>query len=333
VAAVGLVAVAAIVIAACGNKPQESGEGPRPIKLAGVFCLCHMGPYVAWKKGFFEDEGVPVDDYVFTQAGADTFQALASGDVDFGVSGIDAIIRGQEQGVKVRSVAGVYPEFYALSVRKDLEGEIRSVSDLSGRRVGVSKIGSASWAFLQFATRREGLSEDDVEVLQLGEINTIVAGLKSRKADAAVTWEPGTSQMEAQGIGTVLLNALRPADHQKLLGSPTSISMTLAVRDQLLEENPELVRRVIRALDRASAWIKKSSPEQVADVIAPLAKGIDREVLVKAVAASIPAQPDSTAVSRKAYQSSTKELKSAGVIKGVPPIDEAFSCKFAKCVD
>lgn len=332
-AAAGLVAIVAVVIGACGNKPQESGQGPRPIKLAGVFCICHMGPYVAWKKGFFKEEGVPVDDYVFTQAGADTFQALASGDVDFGVSGIDAIIRGQEQGVKVRSVAGVYPEFYALSVRKDLEGQIRSVADLSGRRVGVSKIGSASWAFLQFATRRAGLSENDVKVLQLGEINTIVAGLKSRSVDAAVTWEPGTSQMEEQGIGTVLLNALKPADHQQLLGSPTSISMTLAVRDQLLDQNPELVRRVVRALDRASAWIKKSSPEQVADVIAPLAKGIDRQVLVKAVAASMPAQPESTAVSRKAYQSSAKELQSAGVIKAVPPIDEAFSCKFARCVD
>jgi ABC-type nitrate/sulfonate/bicarbonate transport system substrate-binding protein len=137
--------------------------------------------------------------------------------------------------------------------------------------------------------------------------------------------------MESQGIGTVLLNALKPEDHQQLLGSPTSISMTLAVRDQLLEENPELVRSAVRALDRASAWIKKSSPEQVADVLEPLAKGVDREVLVKAIAASIPAQPDSTAVSRKAYQSSTKELKSAGVIEEVPALEDAFSCKLAKC--
>jgi NitT/TauT family transport system substrate-binding protein len=330
--AAGLALVIAVVVAGCGgDKPQESGEGPRAIKLAGVFCLCHIGPYVAWKKGFFEEEGVPVDEYVFTQAGADTFQALASGDVDFGVSGIDAIIRGQQEGVGVRSVAGVYPEFYAVSVREDLKDEIRSVADLSGRRVGVSKVGSASWAFLQFATRREGLSEEDVEVLQLGEINTIVAGLKSRKADAAITWEPGTSQMEAQGIGSVLLNALRKEDHQQLLGSPTSISMTLAVRDQLLEENPELVRRAVRALDKASAWIKQSSPEEVADVVEPLTKGIDREVLVKALATSIAAQPSSTAVSRKAYQSSTKELKSAGVVEEVPALEEAFSCDFVKC--
>jgi NitT/TauT family transport system substrate-binding protein len=331
--AAGLAVVIAVVMAACGDKPQESGEGPRPIKLAGVFCLCHMGPYVAWKKGFFEKEGVPVDDYVFTQAGADTFQALASGDVDFGVSGIDAIIRGRQEGVKVRSVADVYPDFYALSVREDLAGEIRSPADLKGRRVGVSKIGSASWAFLQGITRREGLAEDDVEVLQLGEINTIVAGLKSRKADAAITWEPGTTQMEEQGIGTALFNALNPADHQKLLGSPTSISMTLAVRDQLIEENPEVVERAVRALDEASKWIKQATPEEVADLIAPLATGIDREVLVKAVTASIPAQPDSTAVSRKAYELSTKELQSAGVIEEVPDLEEAFSCKFAECVE
>jgi ABC-type amino acid transport substrate-binding protein len=204
-AAVVAVALAALALglAACGTSlrdeggkqaSQQAGSGPRPIKLASVFCVCFIGPYVAMRQGFFEREGVPVKQYVATKGGADTFQALAGGDVDFAISGLDAIIRGQSKGLKVRSVAAVYPEFYALTVRKDLAGKIRSIDDLKGRKVAISKIGSASWAFLQFVTRGAGLKEGDVKMLQLGGIDTIVAGLKAGKVDAAVTWQPGTAR-------------------------------------------------------------------------------------------------------------------------------------------
>jgi NitT/TauT family transport system substrate-binding protein len=321
----------AVAVVGCGNKPEDAGTGPRPIRLAGVFCLCHIGPYVAWKKGFFQKEGVPVKDYVFTKGGADTFQALARGDVDFGVSGLDAVIRGRETGLKVRAVADVYPEFYALSVRRDLAGDIRSGADLKGRSVGISKIGSASWAFLQLIMRQSGLKEGDVKILQLGSIDTIVAGLRARKVDAAITWEPGTSQLRADGAASDLLDMLRPADHRQLLGSATSLSMTLAARDDLIEKNPELVRRTVRALDEGYAWIKSHSAQEVADAVAPLAQGVDRKVLVDGIRASIAVQPRSTAISKSAFQASATLLQSAGVIKKVPPLEEPFSCQFTKC--
>jgi NitT/TauT family transport system substrate-binding protein len=342
-AAVVAVAVAALALglAACGTSlrdeggkqaSQQAGSGPRPIKLASVFCVCFIGPYVAMRQGFFEREGVPVKQYVATKGGADTFQALAGGDVDFAISGLDAIIRGQSKGLKVRSVAAVYPEFYALTVRKDLAGKIRSIDDLKGRKVAISKIGSASWAFLQFVTRGAGLKEGDVKMLQLGGIDTIVAGLKAGKVDAAVTWQPGTAQVQDTGIGSVLVDVLRPADHQRLLRSPSSLGMTLAVRDELIEKNPEVVQRAVRALNKANAWIRRHSAQEVADAIAPLAPGVDRRVLTDAVKASIPMLPRTAAIRESAFRSSAEVLKDAGVIEDIPPTDEAFSCQFATCV-
>jgi len=311
---------------------EQAGEGPRPIKLAGVFCVCFIGPYVAMEQGFFKQEGVPVEQYIATKGGADTFQALASGDVDFALSGLDAIIRGQSKGLKVRSVATVYPEVYALTVRKGREGKIGSLEDLKGKKVAISKIGSASWAFLQFATRGAGLKEGDVEILQLGGIDTIVAGLKSGKVDAAVTWEPGTAQAEDQGLGTVLVNSLRPADHQKLFGGPASIGMTLAVRDELVEQNPDLIQRTVRALTKADEWVKSHSPEEVAEAIAPQAPGIDRKLLVDSVKSSMQVLPESSAIQESAYRRSATVLKNAGVIESIPATEEAFSCQFATCV-
>jgi NitT/TauT family transport system substrate-binding protein len=340
-AAVALAAAAALALAACGQSlrdegskkaEQQAGQGPRPIKMAGVFCVCFVGPYVAMEKGFFKQQGVPVKQYIATKGGSDTFQALAGGDVDFALSGLDAIVRGQSKGVKVRSVAAVYPEFYAVAVRNGLSGQIRDLKDLKGRKVAISKIGSASWAFLQFALRRAGLGEGDVKIVQLGGIDTIVAGLKSGKVDAAVTWEPGTAQVQDKRIGSVLVDVLKPADHQRLLGSSSSLGMTLAVRDELIEKNPDLVKRAVRALDRADAWIKGHSPEEVADAIAPLAPGVDRKVLTDSVKASIPMLPSSGAIRESAFRSSATVLKDAGVIDDIPATDKAFACQFATCV-
>jgi ABC-type nitrate/sulfonate/bicarbonate transport system substrate-binding protein len=318
-AVLAIAVVGMFALAACGQSlrdegskqvEQKAGSGPRPIKLAGVFCVCFIGPYVAMKQGFFEQEGVPVKQYVATKGGADTFQALAGGDVDFALSGLDAIIRGQSKGLKVRSVATVYPEFYALTVRKGLEGKIKDIQDLEGRKVAISKIGSASWAFLQFVTRQAGLKEGDVKILQLGGIDTIVAGLKSGKVDAAVTWQPGTAQVQDDGIGKVLVDVLRPADHRRLLKSPTSLGITLAVRDELIEKNADLVKRAVRALDKADAWIKAHSASDVARVVAPLAPGVDRRVLTDAVEATIPMLPRSSAIRESAFHSSATVLRS-----------------------
>jgi NitT/TauT family transport system substrate-binding protein len=331
------------VLAACGSSLRDeqgggsdstkssAAAGGDGITIAGVFCVCFANAYVAWKEGFLEKEGVPVRDFVTTKAGADTFQALAGGDVDFALNGLDAIMRGREKGVKVRSVATVSPEFYALTTSKEKAGEIRGPEDLEGRKVAVSKIGSASWAFLQLLMRKAGLEEGDVEVVQLGGIDTIMAGLKRGTVDAAITWEPGTAQAKTEGFAVPLLNALSPEDHQTIYGTDASISMTLATTEKTLESDPEKVQKVVRALDEADEWIASHSPEEVADAIAPVAPGLDRELLVSAVKDTMATAPKSGEISRAAYESSAKVLQESGIIEKVPPLEDPFSCDFAGC--
>jgi NitT/TauT family transport system substrate-binding protein len=335
-----VVLAAAGSVAGCGSslRDETSGGGSTKagstdngITMAGVFCVCFANAYVAWKKGFFAEEGVPIKRFVTTKAGSDTFQALAGGDVDFALNGLDAIMRGQAKGVKVRSVAVVSPEFYALTVRKQMTGEIKGAQNLKGKKVAVSKIGSASWAFLQLITRRAGLKEGDVKIVQLGGIDTIMASLKRGTVDAAVTWEPGTSQGKAQGFGVTVLNALLPADHQRIYGSPASISMTLATTDQLLKSNPDTVRKTVRALNKADAWMAAHSPAEVADVIAPVAPGLDRGLLVAAVKDTLVNFPKTASISRAAYESSANVLKDSGIVEKVPPLEQPFICDFATC--
>jgi len=334
-----------VLLAACasppGSKSAEGGSGAgktaagagAPVTMAGVFCVCFSNAYVAWKKGFFEQEGVHIKEFITTKSGADTFQAVAAGDAQLALNGLDAIMRGREKGLEVRSIATVSPEFYALTIRKEAASEIKAPADLKGRKVAVSKIGSASWAFLLQLLKGARLSADDVEVVQLGGIDTIMAGLKRGTVDAAVTWEPGTAQGTQQNFSKVLINALEPADHQKLYGSKVSISMTLATTDGFIKSNPDVVRGAVRALDKADAWMAGHSTEEIADVIGPLAEGLDRAVLVAAVKDTMNTMPKSADVSKAAYTDSANRLKEAGIIKEVPPVNEAFNCDIGKCTE
>lgn len=327
--------VSAFILSACANVPgdssdENSGDG---VTVAGVFCVCFANAYVAWKQGFFEDEGVPIDKFITTAAGSDTFSALAGGDADFGLSGLDAIMRGRETGVDVRGVATMSPEFYALSVRDEVSGEVQSAADLEGRNVSVSSIGSGSWAFLKLLLEKEGMSEQDVKVVQLGGIDTTMAGLNRGTVDAAITWEPGTSQGEVEGFAQVLVNSLDPADHESIYGSDASISMTLGVTQQTIDEDPELVQGAVRALDKANAWMASHSAEEIADVIEPVASGLDRELLVAAVEDTMATMPANVAVSDAAYQTSAERLNDAEIVKSVPPVEDVFDCEIAQCVE
>lgn len=330
----GLAMAMAVTLSACTSLPgkRASGSEGDGYRFAGVFCVCFSNAYVAWKEGFFEEEGVKVDDFVMTAGGSDTFAALAGGDADFGLSGLDAIMRGIETGIDVRGVATVSPEFYSLAVDADEADGVQSVADLKGKRISVSKVGSASWAFLKLLLEKEGMTEKDVEIVPLGSINTTMTGLKSGKVDAAVIWEPGTAQGVADGSAKVVVSALDTADHQAIYGSKSSISMTLGVTQNFIDENPAVVEGAVRALDKANKWMHQHTPAEIADVIAPLAKGLDHDTLVAAVEATMATMPKTVAVSEKAYTASAERLKGAEIIENVPAVDTVFDCKVGECV-
>lgn len=303
-----------------------------PVRFGSVFCVCYLGPYVAWKGGFFEKHGIRVQEFVFTEGGARTFEAVSAGNIDFGVLANETVVRGRARGLPVRSIAAVSPEFWALSVRQELRGQVSRVQDLKGRTVAVSAPGSGSWAFLIAIARKSGLDpQRDLQIVPLGNITSIVAGLKAGRVDAAVTWEPGTSQLVLEGSAYTLIDLLDPQQHREVFGAETSLASAVATRTELIERDPELVRRVIAALDEAYAWVKSRRAEEVADLIAPLAGSIDRATLVRSVEETVRTLPGSARPSRAAYDVSVDMLVDTGALERKVPFDEVFDCRFRQC--
>ena len=59
--AAAAVMISALVIAGCGQ--QKAAKGPIPIKIGYSPAVCNASLFVAYEKGFFEEEGIDETNY------------------------------------------------------------------------------------------------------------------------------------------------------------------------------------------------------------------------------------------------------------------------------
>lgn len=188
--------VGALLVTAAGSQITHA----EPLRIFH-FTWVGFGPlFVAQEKGFFTKEEIEVslirnDDHTAAFAG------LAAGHAD--------AIAGGLQDVVVFSEPGEDPLLCVL-VNDDTRGadgivantDIRSLADLRGRTVAVP-VGSTSQFYLNALLREAGLSEADLEVVDLqGDQGGEAFLLK--EVDAAVTFEPWLSQARNAAHGHLL---------------------------------------------------------------------------------------------------------------------------------
>ena len=204
VMAVALIAA----LAAVGTAAAQE----RKVKV-GVLKLTSSAPiFVGVEKGFFKEFGIEPE-LVFFQAAAPIATALAAGQVEVGATGLTAalyniVLQGEKLWIvadKGREWPG-YP-LVGIVVQKELwnKGEVRSVKDLKGRRIGLTTLGSTFHFHLGNILEREGLRLADVKVIPLQAMPSTVEALKGKQVDAIMVPQPFPGTTEAQGFGKILV--------------------------------------------------------------------------------------------------------------------------------
>ena len=203
VMAVALIAA----LAAVGTAAAQE----RKVKV-GVLKLTSSAPiFVGVEKGFFKEFGIEPE-LVFFQAAAPIATALAAGQVEVGATGLTAalyniVLQGEKLWVvadKGREWPG-YP-LVGIVVQKELwnKGEVRSVKDLKGRRIGLTTLGSTFHFHLGNILEKEGLKLADVKVIPLQAMPSTVEALKGKQVEAIMVPQPFPGTTEAQGFGKIL---------------------------------------------------------------------------------------------------------------------------------
>lgn len=179
---------------------EESADEPVPVedvKMVTLPSTAIAPAYIAQELGYFEDESLNVE-FVPVQSAIDIIGSLAQGELQAVFSGYNAgFFNALASGVDLVAVgtsivegpADVVPGV-ALAIAADRAGEITSVEDLRGKKVGLGGGEGGTVSYMLDETLREaGMTISDVEVVSLG-FPDMPTALANDSVDAAFMTDP-----------------------------------------------------------------------------------------------------------------------------------------------
>jgi ABC-type nitrate/sulfonate/bicarbonate transport system substrate-binding protein len=209
---------------------QAPKKVPFPFSPIGINSLPW---FVAKEARIPEKHGIDFDP-VFVGASAVLFQSMLSGAADFAGSGGPAVISNVLRGGDIIQITAMVPRFTQAVMVKP---EIRKPEDMAGKKIGVSRLGTATHFALQTAIDSHGVK--GVTILQMGGQPEALAGLVRGSVDGAVFSPPYNFQLKKQGYNELF----SPNDLQKLT---EFISNGIVARRSVAEKDKDTVIRVIK---------------------------------------------------------------------------------------
>jgi len=189
----------------------------------------------------FTPPGYKVEIVLFDSP-TDGKNAVVTNSVDFGMFGLAAATIGGAAGEPVVVIAAACNRGMAVVARAD--GEIATLKDLKGKRVGILP-GSTQEVVILDRLKEEGLTIKDVQPVRVlfGEMP---AALERGDIDAYVGAEPGPGISLASGVGKIV---------EYPYSTPTgSLNMVLTTRRELVRSDPELIRTLLKIHRDASEY-------------------------------------------------------------------------------
>ena len=224
----------------------------KPTGIAVEFNNHAASAYVAYAKGWFEAEGlglIPV--FQIYESGATIAAALARGDIQIGYMGLTAAIMTYARGVPIKVIAGVHKYGYGLVAKP----ELKEIEDLQNKTIGCLREGTVTDLLLNLMIDKYHL--ENITVLRMSPSEEVIALIGGR-LDAALIPEQHATIAESRGFPILIKS-------QDLW--PGMQGDVLVVRTELIRDNPDLVRRLVKVTQRATAWIKEH-PDETAEIMA-----------------------------------------------------------------
>jgi ABC-type nitrate/sulfonate/bicarbonate transport system substrate-binding protein len=181
-----------------GQAAPASAPAP-PVKIRVAYSEVFPGatiPWTTYEAGIFSKHGLDVElSYI---ASANTVPAVLAGEVEIALGGGYAVINSRLAGSDLKMILGVVNWFqYELMVNP----EIQSAADLKGKRLGVSRFGSASDMGTRVALQHLGLVPDqDVTIIQTGSMQERIAAMQAGAVAGGVAAPPDPVRLRRLGF-------------------------------------------------------------------------------------------------------------------------------------
>jgi NitT/TauT family transport system substrate-binding protein len=155
------------------------------------------------------------------------------------------------QGVPIKIVYLGHRYGSAVVVRKD--GPIKTFADMRGRTIAIPSRFSDERLILFRAMKIWGIQPREIKMVEMAPPD-VSGALAARAIDAFSMGEPFPSQAEMGGYGKILFQAREYW--------PDYMSCILVVRQDLIDQRPEIVQTLVDGIARSGLWLDKGKPQR-----------------------------------------------------------------------
>jgi NitT/TauT family transport system substrate-binding protein len=207
--------------------------------------------WVAEDKGLFRRHGIDPEVIVIGGGGARVIGSLMAGDIHYSVGGGEGSIRAGLKGADVVIVASALTKGLQRLIARP---EIKTYKDLRGKKVGITRFGSAGHLALQLMLKKWNLRAEDVQTLQVGSSPAMLASLDKAGIDAAVLTMPTFFLAEEKGY--------------RVIGDPADMDIvylqnTLESSRSFLRRNRDQAVRFMKGYIEGIAYFKRNKKESI----------------------------------------------------------------------
>jgi NitT/TauT family transport system substrate-binding protein len=280
--------------AACGsNEPAAPSTPGQPDQVkVGVIPILDVAPiYLGKQKGFFSNRNIELT-LEQAQGGAAIVPAVASGQYQFGFSNVISLLLAQSRDVPIKVVCNGNnstgedgKDFAGLFVKAN--SPIQTPADLAGKKVAANTLKNIVDTSVRASVRKAGGDPASVQFVELG-FPQQPAALESGQVDAIFVVEPFQQQVVAQGARKIASSYVDTA--------PNLTVATYFASDQLIGQNPDLVKRFVEAMKESLAYAD-AHPDEARQIIGTYTQ-IAPDVIAKVTLPKWPAEVNRESVQK-----------------------------------
>ncbi|AVO39063.1 ABC transporter substrate-binding protein [Pukyongiella litopenaei] len=219
------------------------------VTLGALRFTSHGAGFVAFEKGYFADEGIDLE-LEFFQAAQPIAVATASGDVDFGVTGVTGGLMNLAEKNAIRIVGGVlhekkgYDGMMVLASNQAYDAGLKTIDDMPGHSVSMTQVGSTFHYMTSRIAEAKGWDMSEMKMVPLQKVGAMVAAIKSGQTDIMIMVPHIAKALAGSGAAKEIGWLNEYVEYQ--------ISTMITSVDNI-ENNRDMVERFIRAYSKGIA--------------------------------------------------------------------------------
>lgn len=238
----------------------KTNKKPAQTKLQKVTMMVPFTPSVSWaayyaalNKGYYKNEGLNVEMQYTPKGNAGSVEQLIAGKVDIIDTGEESLIMSRSKGSKIVAVYPMEPVniYYIVSEKSK---NIIKPADLIGKKIAVSSFGSGTYFNILAILYKSNIDKNKVEIVNAG--TSLIPAFFEKKFDVASVHLNMRVPIESKISDLNIINA---ADYSGIS------RQHIATTENFIKNNPELIKKFLRATKKGLEYAVKY-PEEAVDM-------------------------------------------------------------------